>query len=248
MNVFFTKFRLKYFFGHLVISLAIALLSLYLVFYIWYPAPIDKAAGVGEIILIMLGIDVTLGPLLTLFLAKEGKKGLKFDLIVVGLVQLLALGYGLYSVDRGRPIAIAFDINRFELVLKNYVKTDEHKKMIKQFAENQGNHIPIVTVRPAKDEAEYAERMKNELELNIMANANPELYETVEQNIDVIKQVMRPVTDLAKLNGQEKVDELLKQYPQADGFVPLYSDVHMMAVLIDSKNKTVVAIVEANPW
>lgn len=248
MNGFFTKFRLKYFFGHLVISLTIALLSLYLVFYIWYPAPLDKAAGVGEIILIMLGIDVTLGPLLTLVLAKEGKKGLKFDLIVIGIVQLLALSYGLYSVDRGRPVAIAFDVNRFELVLKNSIKNSEHQKIINQFAQSQGNNIPVVAIRPAKDDEEYAERMKNELELNIMANANPELYQTIEQNIEVIKPVMKPIADLSKFNDKVLAEQVMAQYPQADGFVPLFSPAKTVTVLIDSKNKTFVAVSEVRPW
>lgn len=248
MSVFFTKFRFKYFFGHLIISLAIALLSLYLVFYIWYPAPLDKAAGVGEIILIMLGIDVTLGPLLTLVLAKEGKKGLKFDLIVIAIVQLLALSYGLYSVDKGRPVAIAFDINRFELVLKNNIKTDEQWQIIKQFADNQGNRIPAVSIRPAKDDEEYAKRMKNELELGIMANANPELYETVAQNIEVIKKEMKPIQDLPKFNDQVLAEQIMAQYPQADGFLPLFSPADTKTVLIDSKNKVFVAVVDLRPW
>lgn len=248
MSGFFTKFRFKYFFGHLVISFAIALLSLYLVFYVWYPAPLDKAAGVSGIILIMLSIDVMLGPLLTLVLAKEGKKGLKFDLIVIAIVQLLALSYGLYSVDKGRPVAIAFDINRFELVLKNNIKTDEHWQIIKQFADNQGNRIPAVSIRPAKDDEEYAKRMKNELELGIIANANPELYETVAQNIEIIKKEMKPIQDLPKFNDQVLAEQIMAQYPQADGFLPLFSPDETQTVLIDSKNKVFVAVVDARPW
>lgn len=241
-------FRIRYFLSHLLISLCVASISLFLIFKIWYPAPLHTALGVGGLVVMMLAIDVILGPLLTLVLAKEGKKGLKFDLIIIGIVQLLALGYGLYSVDKGRPVAIAFDVNRFELVLKNNIKKDKHWQIIEQFADNQGNRIPAVAIRPAKDEIEYTERMKNELELNILTNANPELYETVAQNIEIIKKEMKPIQDLPKFNDKVLAEKIITQYPQADGFLPLYGSAKTKTVLIDSKNKVFVAVVDARPW
>lgn len=248
MSGFFTKFRFKYFFGHLVISLAIALLSLYLVFYIWYTAPLDKAVGVGEIILIMLGIDVTLGPLLTLVLAKEGKKGLKFDLIVIGIVQLLALGYGLYSVDKGRPVAIAFDINRFELVQKHMIIGDDKKVPLKQYAKSQGRFIPVVAVRPAENENELAKRMENELELGIMASADPGLYEALDKNFEIIARSSKPIADLSKFNDKAFAEKVMAQYPQADMFLPLAGSAATLTVLVDGKTQSFVAVVDARPW
>lgn len=242
------QFRLKYFLSHLLISLLIASASLFVVFYVWYPSPLHTASGVGQVVWLMLGIDVVLGPLLTLVIAKQGKKSLKMDLAIIGVVQLIALAYGLHSIDKGRPVVIAFDINRFELVLKNSIKTNEHKKIIKQFAQSQGTRIPVVSVRPAKDDKEYAERMKNELELNIMANANPELYETVGQNIEIIKKEMKPISDLSKFNDKALAEQVMAQYPQADGFLPLFSPADTKTVLIDSKNKAFVAVVDTRPW
>lgn len=56
--------RLKFFLSHLSISLMIALCVVGLVFFIWYPTPLATAVGVTQIFLMMLAIDVTVGPIL----------------------------------------------------------------------------------------------------------------------------------------------------------------------------------------
>lgn len=75
--------RLKFFLNHLFISCLIVLLVIGLVFFIWYPSPLATAVGVTHIFLMMLAIDVIVGPILGLLVYKEGKKTLKFDLGVI---------------------------------------------------------------------------------------------------------------------------------------------------------------------
>lgn len=108
--------RLKAFLLHLGLSGVIALLALWVVFKLWYPAPLHTAVGVTHIFLLLLFIDVTLGPLLTLLVYKEGKKTLVFDLSVIAVLQLSALGYGLWTVAEGRPAWLVFNTDRFDLV------------------------------------------------------------------------------------------------------------------------------------
>ena len=95
--------RLKFFLKHILLSFLIALLVVGVVFFVWYPAPIAKAVGVTQIFLMMLTIDVIVGPVLGLLVYKEGKKTLKFDLTVIILIQNSALLYGVYSIEQGRP-------------------------------------------------------------------------------------------------------------------------------------------------
>ncbi len=75
--------RLKFFLNHFLLSFLIALLVVGLVFFIWYPSPLATAVGVTHIFLMMLAIDVIVGPILGLLVYKEGKKTLKFDLGVI---------------------------------------------------------------------------------------------------------------------------------------------------------------------
>jgi hypothetical protein len=74
------RFRLRLFSIHLLISSFLALIAMMLVYLVWYSNSLSLALGVTTIFLILLGVDTVLGPLLTLLVAKEGKKTLKFDL------------------------------------------------------------------------------------------------------------------------------------------------------------------------
>jgi len=94
--------RLKAFAIHLAISALIALAVIGLVFFIWYPAPLHTATGVTQIFLLLLTVDVVLGPLLTLIVYKTGKKTLIMDLTVIALLQLSALAYGVWTVAEDR--------------------------------------------------------------------------------------------------------------------------------------------------
>ena len=96
--------RLKFFLNHLLLSFLAALLVVGLVFFIWYPLPLAQAAGVMHIFLMMLAIDVIVGPILGLLVYKEGKKTLKFDLSVIIVIQIAALCYGVFSIEQGRPV------------------------------------------------------------------------------------------------------------------------------------------------
>jgi hypothetical protein len=114
---FFNSHNIKAALIHLGISLLIALMSLLLVYGIWYPSPLDAALGVSAIFLLMLTIDIVLGPLMTLVVYRPRKSSLKFDLTAIAAVQLVALIYGLYTVGSGRPVYMVYTKDRFDLVL-----------------------------------------------------------------------------------------------------------------------------------
>lgn len=116
--------RLKFFLGHLSISFLVALLVIGFMFFVWYPSPLATAVGVTHIFLMLLAIDVVIGPILGVLVYKEGKKSLKFDLTVIILLQLSALCYGIYSIEQGRPAWLVFYADRFELVRKNEIIQD----------------------------------------------------------------------------------------------------------------------------
>jgi len=100
---------------HLLICVAIAAAVVTLMLSAWYPQPLFEAAGGNNLLFILVGVDVALGPLLTLIVFKAGKRGMKLDLAAIGLVQLAALAYGCYVVALARPAFIVFVKDRFEL-------------------------------------------------------------------------------------------------------------------------------------
>lgn len=101
---------------HFFISLVVGLILLALCWFVWYPAPMLMAIGGHEIFLLVVGIDVILGPLLTLIAFKSGKKGMKFDLIVIALLQIGAMSYGVATLLEGRPAYVVALGNKFQVI------------------------------------------------------------------------------------------------------------------------------------
>jgi hypothetical protein len=114
----FWKDRLRASGIHLSISLVMATLAALLVFVIWYPYPYREISGGRELFMILVTVDVILGPLITLAIFNRGKPWvvLRRDLAVVGLIQLAALGYGLSTVFVARPVHLVFEYDRFRAV------------------------------------------------------------------------------------------------------------------------------------
>src|SRR5690348_12777714 len=91
---------------HLLISIAIAAGVVTVMLSLWYPGPLFEAAGGNDLLLILVGVDVAVGPLITLVIFRPGKPGLKFDLSAIAALQIAALAYGMHAVYLGRPAFI----------------------------------------------------------------------------------------------------------------------------------------------
>lgn len=241
-------FKLRAFLGHIVISLIMALLSAYIVYGVWHPAPFAKAVGVSKIFVMMLTIDVILGPILTFVVAKPQKKPLKFDLTVIAVLQLCALLYGLYSVEKGRPVWIAFDYNRFELVQKFSIDNQNDKSVPQAYQKPNLGQPVWVAVRTPKNDEEQSNWMMYEIEKGISAGMRPALYEPIDRNIPRIIKQKLPLSDLEKFNDKQAVSSVLAQYPNADGFLPMRASQVDMTVLVDSQDRDFLQVVDLRPW
>jgi hypothetical protein len=106
---------------HVCISAVIGAAALALMFGVWYPPPYFAAAGADELTLLLVGVDMAIGPLLTLIVFKPGKKGLRFDMTVIATLQITALIYGMMAVASSRPVFLVAALDRFELVGANEI-------------------------------------------------------------------------------------------------------------------------------
>ncbi len=103
---------------HLSISLGVAVLAALLVFGWWYPYPYREMSGGRELFTLLVAVDVVLGPLITLviFNASKTRRHLMMDFSVIGLLQVAALSYGLWTVFAARPVHLVFEYHRMTLV------------------------------------------------------------------------------------------------------------------------------------
>jgi hypothetical protein len=103
---------------HLLASGFVAALSAALVFMVWYPPPYAALAGGASLFLLIVGVDVVLGPALTAVVASPGKSlaELTRDLAVIVIVQFAAFGYGVYTMALARPVLLVFEVDRLRVV------------------------------------------------------------------------------------------------------------------------------------
>lgn len=112
---------------HLLISLAVASLAALLVFGAWFPFPYSQLSGGLELFLLVVGVDVVCGPLLTLVLfnPQKPKSELWRDMGLVILIQLTALAYGLFTAWQARPLYLVHEVDRFRVIsLQDYQGVD----------------------------------------------------------------------------------------------------------------------------
>lgn len=240
--------RIKAFLIHGLISISIALLVVGLIFLVWYPAPLAKASGVTHIFLMMLAIDVIVGPLLTLVVYKQGKKTLLFDLTIIVLLQILALGYGLWTISQGRPAWLVFNADRFDSVRVNEIDNRNISKA-KQVYQNPSWFYPqwVAAVAP-KDIEENNTVTFEAIFSGVDIAQRPNLYMPLKDQKLQIKNKAINVKELYKYNDQQAVGVILKQYPLADTYLPMKAVAIDMVVLVNKEKGEVVKIVDLRPW
>jgi hypothetical protein len=231
---------------HLGVSSLVAVVLFAAFWWIWYRAPLFEAVGGLQIFLMLLAIDVILGPLLTLIVYKEGKKTLKFDLAVICLVQFAALCYGVYTLLVARPVYIAGLGHRFDVVHANEIDSANLGLANKT--------LPIWgvewvgTKRP--DDKKERERV---LFSGVDYGHFPQHHQPLENMRDELLARARPISELKRLNPEDHV--AIDRWIEGQGMKPeqlvfqgLKAPTKDMAVILDAKTAKVVGIAPFKPW
>jgi hypothetical protein len=129
--------RYQAFAVHMVISLVIFFILLVCITQYWYPGILFDTGNGWKAIGIIVGIDLVLGPLLTLIVFNHNKSSLKFDLAIIALVQTAALVYGAWTIHQNRPIALAFINNNFNTIYASSNIANSLQKTINTLETNQ---------------------------------------------------------------------------------------------------------------
>lgn len=119
---------------HLGISAALAVTVISLLIFVWYPWAYFTEIDGLPLVSMIVGIDVILGPLLTLIIFKQGKKYLRLDLTIIALVQICALSYGVWTGYSSRVVYAVFVEDKFHLVqASEIVQTPKGKNIRPEF-------------------------------------------------------------------------------------------------------------------
>lgn len=232
---------------HLGLSLVVAALAALLVFGIWYPYPYSEISGGRELFLLVITVDVILGPLITLavFNRKKPKTELRRDLAVVVLLQLAALGYGLWTVYVARPVHLVFEIDRFRVVHAIDVPAELLDKTPAGINAMPITGPTLLSVRPFKNSTESMDATMAALQ-GISLSSRPDLWQTYAAGKPEVLKIAKP-TALLKTrfaNQSSDIDAVLtkaNRTVQNTVYVPMAGRKSFWTVFLDPATAEVVA-------
>lgn len=132
---------------HLAASVLLTAAVAALIVLSWFPPPFTLAAGALTGLLIVVAVDLCLGPALTLLLIHSSKSRREnlLDATVIAALQLSALLFGLWQVYLARPVAAVFWQDSFYLVkAHDYLQRYGEVPDLSRFSQER---LPLVYAR-----------------------------------------------------------------------------------------------------
>jgi len=232
---------------HLLISAAIATAVVALMLFVWYPPPFFTAMGGNDVVMILVAVDVVLGPLITLVALSPGKplRLVRLDLAVIAALQLGALTYGIYVVAAARPVYMVFTVDRFDLVAANEIRDEERARVTDPaFKEIPWGSPRTIAVRSPADPEEQFRIIQSALR-GADLQTFPQYYVPYESLARDALRRSRPLESLRKSSpdGASEIDATLAKLGRKledTRYLPLKGWARTYTVMLDAKSGAVV--------
>jgi len=215
------KFRFRAFLLHLLGSAIALTLILGTLYFGWYRWPGWYLAGAGEVVLVLIGVDLVIGPATTFVIAAENKsrRELTRDIGIIVALQVCALIYGATSLWNGRPLYYAFSVNVLQMVQAYDIDSHESQLGREQNAELAPHwySLPRWIWAPLPRDPEASRKII----AGVVTGADdvismPRYFKPWEQGLPSLRSQLKKIDDVAYFPGREKQE--LKARMQAAGF------------------------------
>jgi hypothetical protein len=246
------KFRLKALGLHLLAS-SVALMLIFGALYLgWYRWPGWYLADVSQVVLVMAGVDLVVGPLLTFIVAGAGKprRALARDIAMIVAIQLLALGYGTLSIWNGRPLYYAFSETVLQVVQAYDIGPGESTLARQQKAEFAPHwySLPRWIWAPLPQDPHERERIV----VSAIGGGDdvismPRSFRPWDQGLSALRTQLKKVDDVRYFSAADK--KVLKEHMRAAGLptdqpnsIPLTGRGHPLLAVFDPAALNITAI------
>jgi hypothetical protein len=204
------RFRIKAFAVHISVSACVLALALGALYLGWYQWPGWYVTDLFHVTGILVGVDLTLGPLFTLLIAspKKPRRELARDIGVIAAVQLAALIYGVLTLWGGRPLYYAYSSRELEAVAASELPVTEVQLARRQnpdFAPHWYSR-PRWVWAPLAANATERDRLPRPAASEDIEDVSqmPRYYRPLEQAGDVLRADLKKVDNIVIFSRQEK--------------------------------------------
>lgn len=243
------KTKLKASLIHLVLSALLIILVVGSILFFWYPSLFLSVTDFKEVSTIIVTVDLILGPLLTFVVFNPNKKSLKFDLSVIGAVQIAALTYGMYTLFQIHPVYVTFNKDRFTVIRAMDAQPDQAKH--EEYKVSKLSSGTMAFAKMPEDPKKQEELLLNVLRGGPDLEQRVDFYEPYSKNIDkIITRSLDPELIFNSKNKQqtdtfyEKNKDKIHNY----AFLPLNNGEKDAIIVLNRKTASAVDTIDIDPW
>jgi len=244
------KNKFKAFSIHLALSVILVSIITSAIIYFWYPLDYLGITSFKEITLLIISIDLIMGPVLTFVVFNPNKKSLKFDLTVIVALQLSALTYGSYYLYQGHPVFITYAKGSFTLVNAQLAKPEKAKY----------NEYRITKLSSAK--LAYAEIPNDIIEKNKLLEESMSGGPDLEERVDLYKPYEQHINDIISksLDASEIFSDKELKFKTSKffskhgdnidqfAFLPLEGSTDDAIIVLNKKSAEFITTINIDPW
>ncbi len=244
------KNKLKAFATHLAISIALVSLVVSAILYFWYPTQYLGVTNFKEIAILIVSIDLVMGPILTFVVFNPNKKSLRFDLAVIAIFQVSALAYGIHALYQTHPLFITYKQDSFALINASDISPEDAK-----YDEFKVSKLSSPKLAFAKMPEDPDEKMG--IMVGVTIDGDPDIdkraeyYEPFSKHLD---EVFAKSIDPELIFADDKINTATQSFLEKHddinnySFHPLTGLGKSAILVLEKKSGDAVATIDANPW
>ena len=244
------KFRA--FLLHLSVSATVVGIVCALIFFVWYPQPYFHIVGAESVLKVLIGVDLVVGPLLTLILYKPNKPGLKFDMSVIVAIQLIALIYGTTVIYQERPYFVVFAIDRFEVMAYNEIDPDQIPNDSLRDKPFIGPMLAVALFPDSEQERQHL--LDDFLAGKPDIERRPEYWDVYAKHSASVIERATPLTKLMdeRPDARHQIDAFMQSQAAANTddliCVPIIGKKGAFYFVLDRTTQLPVGVIDFDPW
>lgn len=237
------KYRFKAFGLHAACSTAALASILGALYFGWYRWPGWYLADAAHAVLVMVAVDIIVGPLITLLIASPKKplRELARDIGVIATIQLIALVYGSVTLWIGRPLYYAYSVDCLSVVQAFDLDADSLAAARSKSSDLVPHwySLPQWVYAPLPQDADESEKI-------VVSAVNggsdvvdmPDHYQPWSRGLTDLKSKLKTLADIRYFSPKEK--ELLKERMRRSGLPIDQQDV----MALTGRGRPVLAVID----
>jgi hypothetical protein len=240
---------------HLSISLLLAAIVATLLYTLWFPPPYFRAAGAGTLIPLLMGVDIAIGPLLTLLVISptKPKRLRRLDISIIVVLQTIAFVYGFHVIYQARPVFIVGEVDRLVVVAADQLSdADLAKGNRPEYRSRSWSGPRLVGALPPTGDRVFdvvSHAMNGGKDIDRL----PEFYVPYEQVANGLKQHGHPLASLKPTNAEQRrqiaaLEKAAASSGQTLYFLPLERQSLDYAAIMASNKQAPLAVLAIDPW